>query len=144
MPGLLIGYLDFLMVGNTAVETLCSYIHLTHNVEYHLLVIVLTVSAVVANAVELRWSRPAMENKWLPAARAGHSAVSLQLGSKNPPSTVVVFGGYNGQECFNDVLIFDCGKTKMCTTFARSCWFMERFSTFKAQICPEVFHHQYH
>ncbi|KAH9563031.1 hypothetical protein CY35_05G103700 [Sphagnum magellanicum] len=77
--------------------------------------------------VELRWSRPAMENKWLPAARAGHSAVSLQLGSKNPPSTVVVFGGYNGQECFNDVLIFDCGDM---------CWERPAVSVALGSVCP--------
>jgi hypothetical protein len=50
-----------------------------------------------------------MDDKWLPPARAGHSAVTLSLKTNRTPCSVI-FGGYNGHECFNDVIVFDCGK----------------------------------
>lgn len=58
---------------------------------------------------ELRWRSAVMDDKWLPPARAGHSAVTLPLKTKRTPCSVI-FGGYNGHECFNDVVVFDCGK----------------------------------
>lgn len=58
---------------------------------------------------ELRWRSPVMDDKWLPPARAGHSAVTLPL-KTNRTLCSVTFGGYNGHECFNDVIVFDCGK----------------------------------
>jgi hypothetical protein len=61
------------------------------------------------SAAELRWSSLNLEDKWHPPGRAGHSAVSCSLVPHSPPYTVV-FGGYNGRECFNDVIIFDSGK----------------------------------
>ncbi|KAG0601549.1 hypothetical protein M758_11G120800 [Ceratodon purpureus] len=57
---------------------------------------------------ELRWSSLNLEDKWHPPGRAGHSAVSCSLVPHSPPHTIV-FGGYNGRECFNDVIIFDSG-----------------------------------
>lgn len=60
-------------------------------------------------AAELRWSSLNLEDKWHPPGRAGHSGVACPLDPQFPPLTVV-FGGYNGHECFNDVVVFDSGK----------------------------------
>lgn len=69
-------------------------------------------STVMVFAAELRWSSLNLEDKWHPPGRAGHSAIACPLDPQLPPLTVV-FGGYNGHDCFNDVIVFDSGKPKL-------------------------------
>ncbi|BFI15065.1 hypothetical protein MPTK1_5g09080 [Marchantia polymorpha subsp. ruderalis] len=56
--------------------------------------------------VLLRWTTPLLS--WFPSARAGHTAVSLpkKIGSEIC-SRLVVFGGFDGEEYFNDVILFE-------------------------------------
>ncbi|KAL2636441.1 hypothetical protein R1flu_007920 [Riccia fluitans] len=69
--------------------------------------------------VLLRWTVPLVT--WEPPARAGHTAVSSpkEAGSETC-IRVIVFGGYNGREWLNDVLLFDTDemqwKTLVCST----------------------------